>query len=72
MGEGLGKAVVELTGEAAADLKLLERGTVVVATAQHWDALSRRWKQRKNVQVRRGEGRDGARERGTVFSFFLS
>lgn len=51
IGEGLGKTVVELTGEAAADLKLLERGTVIVATAQHWDALSRRWKQRKNVQV---------------------
>ncbi|CAM9643750.1 unnamed protein product, partial [Ectocarpus sp. 4 AP-2014] len=50
IGEGLGKTVVELTGEAAADLKLLERGTVIVATAQHWDALSRRWKQRKNVQ----------------------
>lgn len=44
--------VVELTGEAAPDLKLLERGQVIVATAQHWDALSRRWKQRKNVQVR--------------------
>ena len=43
--------MVELTGEAAADLKLLEKGTVIVATAQHWDALSRRWKQRKNVQV---------------------
>lgn len=49
-------SVVELTGEAATDLKLLERGTVVVATAQHWDALSRRWKQRKNVQVRAGGG----------------
>ena len=47
----MGKTVVELTGEAAADLKLLEKGTVIVATAQHWDALSRRWKQRKNVQV---------------------
>lgn len=51
LSEGLGKAVVELTGEAAVDLKLLDKGTVVVATAQQWDALSRRWKQRKNVQV---------------------
>lgn len=51
IGEGLGKVVVELSGEAAADLKLLDRGQVIVATAQHWDALSRRWKQRKNVQV---------------------
>ncbi|CAN0124459.1 unnamed protein product, partial [Discosporangium mesarthrocarpum] len=49
-GKTLGKKVVELTGEAAADLKLLEKGQVVVSTAQHWDSLSRRWKQRKNVQ----------------------
>lgn len=53
--------MVELTGEAAADLKLLERGTVIVATAQHWDALSRRWKQRKNVQVTGRGKREGER-----------
>lgn len=56
LGEGLGKTVVELTGEAATDLKLLEKGQLVVSTAQHWDALSRRWKQRKNVQVRERGG----------------
>lgn len=32
------------------DLKALERGNIVVATAEHWDMLSRRWKVRKNVQ----------------------
>ena len=32
------------------DLKALERGNIVIATAEHWDMLSRRWKQRKNVQ----------------------
>jgi pre-mRNA-splicing helicase BRR2 len=50
--------VVELTGETAADLKALERGNLVVATAERWDMLSRRWKQRKNVQV---GGRGGGR-----------
>ena len=50
LGAHLGIAVELLTGETATDLKLLERGTVVVATPQRWDMLSRRWKQRKNVQ----------------------
>jgi len=49
-GRGLGLAVVELTGEGATDLKLLERGNIIVATPERWDMLSRRWKQRKNVQ----------------------
>jgi pre-mRNA-splicing helicase BRR2 len=47
---GLGKQVVELTGETASDLKLLERGNIVLSTAENWDTISRRWKQRKNVQ----------------------
>ena len=47
---GLGKAVVELTGETVADLRLLERGQIIVTTAERWDVLSRRWKQRKAVQ----------------------
>ncbi len=42
-GEGLGVEVVGLTGDTAADLKLLERGNVVVATPQQWDVMSRRW-----------------------------
>ncbi|KAF9914159.1 DEIH-box ATPase [Lobosporangium transversale] len=45
-----GKAFVALTGETSADLKLLERGDVILATPSQWDVLSRRWKQRKNVQ----------------------
>ncbi|CAH9061484.1 unnamed protein product [Cuscuta epithymum] len=49
-GEGLGMRVVELTGETATDLKLLEKGQVVISTPEKWDALSRRWKQRKHVQ----------------------
>ncbi|XAR59953.1 RNA helicase [Bertholletia excelsa] len=49
-GEGLGMRVVELTGETATDLKLLEKGQLIVSTPEKWDALSRRWKQRKHVQ----------------------
>jgi pre-mRNA-splicing helicase BRR2 len=47
---GLGKAVVELTGDLQADLKLLEGAHLVLATPPHWDAISRRWKKRRAVQ----------------------
>lgn len=47
--QGLGKAVVELTGELAADLKLCERAHIVIATPKQWDMLSRRWRKRKAV-----------------------
>ncbi|KAK2558441.1 U5 small nuclear ribonucleoprotein 200 kDa helicase [Acropora cervicornis] len=49
-GVQLGKNVVMLTGETSADLKLLAKGNVIVSTPEQWDVLSRRWKQRKNVQ----------------------
>ncbi|XP_077224585.1 DExH-box ATP-dependent RNA helicase DExH12-like [Tasmannia lanceolata] len=49
-GKGLGMRVVELTGETSTDLKLLEKGQVIISTPEKWDALSRRWKQRKHVQ----------------------
>lgn len=49
-GQGLGMRVVELTGETAMDLKLLEKGQIIISTPEKWDALSRRWKQRKYVQ----------------------
>ncbi|XP_014247747.1 putative U5 small nuclear ribonucleoprotein 200 kDa helicase [Cimex lectularius] len=45
-----GNKVVLLTGETATDLKLLSKGIVVISSAEKWDVLSRRWKQRKNVQ----------------------
>ena len=44
------KAVTLLTGETAVDLKLLEKGDIIVSTPENWDMLSRRWKQRRNVQ----------------------
>ncbi|XP_031472990.1 DExH-box ATP-dependent RNA helicase DExH12 [Nymphaea colorata] len=49
-GKGLGVRVVELTGETTSDLKLLEKGQIIISTPEKWDALSRRWKQRKHVQ----------------------
>ncbi|XP_074325952.1 DExH-box ATP-dependent RNA helicase DExH12-like [Apium graveolens] len=49
-GEGLGMRVVELTGETAVDLKLLEKGQLVISTPDKWDALSRRWRKRKHVR----------------------
>jgi pre-mRNA-splicing helicase BRR2 len=45
-----GKEIVSLTGETSADLRLLEKGDVVVCTPSQWDVISRRWRQRKNVQ----------------------
>lgn len=45
-----GKEIVALTGETAADLRLLEKGDVIVCTPTQWDVISRRWRQRKNVQ----------------------
>ncbi|PON21655.1 hypothetical protein TGAM01_v209544 [Trichoderma gamsii] len=48
---GGGKEIVKLTGETAADLKLLEAGDLILATPTQWDVLSRQWKRRKNVQT---------------------
>ncbi|OAX40546.1 Sec63-domain-containing protein [Rhizopogon vinicolor AM-OR11-026] len=45
-----GKEIVSLTGETAADLRLLEKGDVIVCTPSQWDVLSRRWRQRPNVK----------------------
>ncbi|CAN6808070.1 unnamed protein product [Brassica oleracea] len=49
-GKGLGLRVVELTGETALDLKLIEEGQIIITTPEKWDALSRKWKQRKYIQ----------------------
>ncbi|KAF9474450.1 Sec63-domain-containing protein [Pholiota conissans] len=45
-----GKEIVSLTGETSADLRLLEKGDLIVCTPSQWDVISRRWRQRKNVQ----------------------
>jgi len=46
-----GKEITKLTGETSADLKLLERGDLIMATPSQWDVLSRQWQRRKNVQT---------------------
>ncbi|MCP9262026.1 hypothetical protein DINM_005324 [Dirofilaria immitis] len=51
IGAALEKTVVMLTGEPSTDLKLLQRGQLIIATPEKWDNVSRRWKQRKNVQA---------------------
>lgn len=50
-GQVMGKRVVVFTGESSADLKLLKRGQIILSTPENWDAISRRWKQRKDVQT---------------------
>lgn len=47
----LPKPVVLLTGEVAADLKLLDACSIAITEPRHWELLSRRWKQRKAVQA---------------------
>ena len=44
-------SLVRLTGETAPDLDLLSLGKIVVASARQWDMLSRRWRQRKAIQL---------------------
>ena len=46
-----GKQVAKLTGETTADLKILEKADLVLATPSQWDVLSRQWQRRKNVQT---------------------
>ncbi|KAG9255114.1 Sec63 Brl domain-containing protein [Emericellopsis atlantica] len=50
-GLGGGKDIVKLTGETATDIKLLEKGDLILATPTQWDVLSRQWKRRKNIQT---------------------
>jgi pre-mRNA-splicing helicase BRR2 len=49
-GKILGQKVAELTGETAADVKILEESNIVITTPDKWDLMSRRWKTRKSVQ----------------------
>ena len=46
-----GKKIGKLTGETTADLKILEKSDLVLATPVQWDVLSRQWQRRKNVQT---------------------
>lgn len=40
-----------LTGDTSTDLKLLNKGSLIISNAEKWDNVSRRWKQRKTVQA---------------------
>lgn len=79
----LSKKVVLLTGETSTDLKLLGKGDIIISTPDKWDILSRRWKQRKNVQnvslfvvdeAHLIGGENGVRERkaDVYFLYFLA
>ena len=46
----LNKKIGVLTGETAADLKVISKCNIIISTPVNWDILSRRWKQRKQVQ----------------------
>ncbi|KAK5939534.1 Pre-mRNA-splicing helicase BRR2 [Knufia obscura] len=47
---GGGRVFSKLTGETTADLRLLDKSDLVLATPTQWDVLSRQWQRRKNVQ----------------------
>lgn len=49
-GEGFGLTVSKLTGDTTQDLKILDIANIAMVTAAQWDVVSRRWRQRKNVQ----------------------
>ena len=38
---GLGKTVVELTGDMSPDLRAVERAALIVTTPEKWDGVSR-------------------------------
>ncbi|KAI5292967.1 DEIH-box ATPase, partial [Ascosphaera acerosa] len=44
-------SIVKLTGETAADLRLLEKADLVLSTPAQWDTISRQWQRRKNVRA---------------------
>lgn len=47
----LSKSIGKLTGEIAKDLSLLNSNHLILTTPENFDALSRKWKQRKAVQA---------------------
>jgi activating signal cointegrator complex subunit 3 len=47
----LGKNVVELTGDTAPDVRLIDKADVIVTTPEKWDGISRSWQSRSYVQA---------------------
>lgn len=48
--KGLGKHIVELTGDSQSDVRMLARADVIVTTPEKWDGVSRAWAQRDYVK----------------------
>ena len=49
---GLGLNVCLLTGDPLADYGMLREANIVISTPEHWDMLSRRWRQQSRKEVR--------------------
>ena len=47
--DGSRLAVVLRSVALQVDLKLLQKGNLIVATAEHWDRVSRRWRRQKAI-----------------------
>ncbi|CCG83995.1 protein of unknown function [Taphrina deformans PYCC 5710] len=47
----LEKVIVKLVGEMSENIKMLQSADLILATADQWEELTRRWKQRKAVQT---------------------
>ncbi|KAL9108874.1 MAG: hypothetical protein Q9227_006405 [Pyrenula ochraceoflavens] len=45
-----GKVISKLVGETAADLRILDRADLILATPSQWDVISRTWQRRQNVR----------------------
>ncbi|XP_053736131.1 activating signal cointegrator 1 complex subunit 3 isoform X2 [Synchiropus splendidus] len=48
--EGLGKKVVELTGDVTPDMRAIMQADLIVTTPEKWDGVSRNWQNRSYVQ----------------------
>lgn len=49
--QGIGKKVVELTGDVTPDVRAISEADVIVTTPEKWDGISRSWQTRSYVQV---------------------
>ena len=48
-GKGLGKVVLELTGDFTPDIQALVKADVLITTPEKWDGISRNWNNRTYV-----------------------